>query len=545
MNIEDYTYQHRDPDNFDVRGTLLNVVEATRHRKWLLVLTCALTLGLVTIYVYLWPPIYKAQAKIVAEGTSDFARDAFYVSWNVFRKEDPRTEIELMTTGPILKEVIEKEKLTYTDVYHPFLSHLAYLWQESAPGKAYRNLKKRFLGGEPETGVSPQEEDLARTMADMGEGISIEPIGESNVGRLVVKAPTRRAAQIANTLADVYLQHRTARYKAEAQKSYDVLSEEVTRAGQEVRENELRRLAFAKRNAVNLDFQKEILEMTKLTELEASIASGRTRIAANEAALRAVEQQLKSVQPTQTSATVNELNTVRETMKLKRIEYLTVLNQVREKYREDSPEVTEIKNNIAKLDELLAGEPEKVEKATTQTLNALQQQLISKQATLQADLQADRASLLVMEDTAGQLRTRLAAMPTLQTRMRDHDREVGAATEKYQALLGKRAQAAVSVTTAGAAMSSLRIVEYAAPPAHAWWPKTKYLYLGALAVGLILGVCAALLMSYADGRIRREHMYRGRRALPLYGSISIATRHLPLAVPPRVQPLAISSTKQD
>lgn len=188
MNIEEYTYQSRDADNFDVRGTLLNVVVATRHHKWLVILTCALALGLVTAYIYLFPPIYVAESKLVAESSSDFSRDAFYVSWNVFRKDDPRTEIELMTAGPILKEVIRRENLKYNDVYHPFLSHLSYLWMQSPPGIAYRNFKKRFLGAS-EGELSPEEEELARTIADMGDGISVEPIGESNVGRLVVKGP--------------------------------------------------------------------------------------------------------------------------------------------------------------------------------------------------------------------------------------------------------------------------------------------------------------------------------------------------------------------
>lgn len=118
------------------------------------------------------------------------------------------------------------------------------------------------------------------------------------------------------------------------------------------------------------------------------------------------------------------------------------------------------------------------------------------------------------------------------------------AQEKYKQLLAKQAQAAVSLVTAKAAMPSMRVVEYATTPGDKEWPKPKYLYPGALAVGLILGLAAALIISYANGRIRREHVEQGRTEVPVYGAITVATRGRPLTVVPRIKGEEISSSER-
>src|SRR5438876_3893549 len=177
---------HRDPDSFDVRASMLSILGAARRYKVLVLLTSFAALAVVVAYVYIWPPIYAATATLMVERDTDPVRDSFYVGWNVFRKDDARTEIELMTAATVLEEVVHREGLKYDDVYHPFLSHLSYLWETSAVGKKYRELKKSYFG-EDEGLPSSEVIELARTVVDMHAGIAVEPVAESNVGRLTVK----------------------------------------------------------------------------------------------------------------------------------------------------------------------------------------------------------------------------------------------------------------------------------------------------------------------------------------------------------------------
>jgi uncharacterized protein involved in exopolysaccharide biosynthesis len=94
--------QYANADSFDVRSSLRSISAAVRHNKGLVLITCVVTLLLVTLYVYVWPPIYKAEATVMAEPDYDYQRDTFYTGWDVFRKDEARTEVELMTSGPVL-----------------------------------------------------------------------------------------------------------------------------------------------------------------------------------------------------------------------------------------------------------------------------------------------------------------------------------------------------------------------------------------------------------------------------------------------------------
>ncbi len=513
-------------DTFDVRGSVRAIADATRRYKRVVLLTCILTLALVTLYVRIWPPIYKAEATIMAEKDSDAARDSFYVNWDIFRKDDARTEIELMTAGPVLKEVIDKQKLTYDDIYHPFMSQIGYFWEESWPGRTYYNLKKKFFPDKD----APSEAELkmGRTISDMKAGISVNPVGESYIAKVDVKGPSRRVAAIANTLIDVYLQRRTERHTAEARRAYDSLTQQVDGAAKELKEVSDRRLQYAMAHGVSFDFLHESLEVKQLTDVETSMANSSSKIALLAASLQDVEQQLKDEPKTTKMATVTELNAVRESAKLKKLEVDSQLIEARNHFREDSPEVQDLLRDQQRLDSLIAGESVQVEKGSTEGLSLVHQELVSKRDTLQAQLDGERAGLADMEGKAAALRGNLSGVPAEQSVMRDLERDYSMSQAKYQSLVAKQAEAGVSLATASAATPSMHVVEYAARPASKWWPKIKLLYPAALLVGLLLGVVAAQICSILSGRVHREHMERGPRAMPLYANLAIdpAARHL-------------------
>jgi uncharacterized protein involved in exopolysaccharide biosynthesis len=530
--------RHHDVDSFDVMGSLRRIGREARNQKWLVLAVVLLTLGMVTAYVIIWPPVYEATAMLMVERDTDPVRDSFYIGWNVFRKDDARTEIELMTAGPILKEVVDREHLTYDDVYHPFSSHATYLWQESAVGKKYKAVKQKVFGDEDGGKDAPTKEELAlgRTIVDLKAGIDIEPVGESNVGRITVKGPSRRVAAIANRLVEVYLGVRMERYRSEAQRSYDVLTTEVKKCQAELGEIEAQRLEFTKKNDLALDLQKAQLELSKLTEREDAIASTRTRIATLEATVRELDQQLADQPPERTTAKTYNLNAVREATKLKRLELETQLIQARNRFVENSPEVTEIKQNIAKLDALIAGGSEMVESEVSHGLNVIREELVSKRTAAQADLAGAYAGLGSMVQTAQAMKAQLAEVPEIQAKLRVLDRNYALAQEKYKEVMAKQAQASVSLSTATATMSSMRVVESAVPPASKTAPKIKILYPVALVAGLVMGIGLALVRSYGSGRVARDDVKGGRGMAPLYCTIRAATKGRPLAVSTGVAP---------
>jgi uncharacterized protein involved in exopolysaccharide biosynthesis len=512
-----------DADTFEIRASVRSITNAVRLHRHLVLLTCVASLALTTCYIYAWPDVYSVEATIMAEPDYDYQRDTFYTGWRIFRKDEARTEVELVTSGQVLAEVVKKERLTYDDVYHPFFSHAAYLWEKSFVGRQYRKAKMLIFGSELDADA-PRAEDLemGRIVAGLASGVDLAPVGESNVGRLTVRGPSRRVAKIANTLLDTYLERRVARHQTEARSSYEALQDQVEKASNELKVLSEQRVAFSERHRLTFDFQKEGLEVAKLAELETSLAAMRAKIASDEASLREVEAQLAIEPPTRTITTVSEVNTLRESTRAKRLELQIMLIGKQARFREDSPEVQEIKKGLDELDALAANLSETVAKATTEGLNVVRQNLLAKQTELRTDLEGARAGLAVIKETAVQMKQRLAAMPALQNDLLDLDRDLAAASEKYKQLLVKQGQALVSLSTIPATIQSVRVVDYAVTPGNKAWPKPKYLYPGALLIGFVLGVGLAILKSQTSGRILREHVEHGRGALPLYGMVGAA-----------------------
>lgn len=525
----------RDADTFDIINSLRMLGEAARYHRLLVLATAAVTLALAVVYAYVWPPVYTAEALIMVENDADTARDAFYSTWNVFRKDSARTEIELMMSGTVLNQVIEQEKLTYDDVYHPFLSHLSYLWEKSWPGRGYKAAKAWVFGPEEGEELDAATKDRGRTLADMRAGLQVLPIGESMVGKVLLKGPSRRVADITNTWLKVYAKVRGERHRGEARLAFDSLTAEVEKARTELADVSVRRVDFLNRNALVFDLQKESQEVKTVSELETSAIGLRQKIAGLEATLAEVDRAMQRNAPNVRLQTVTEPNTLRENAAMRRLELQSSLIMMQNRYRPDSPEVLELRDNIAKFDALIASSPERVERGSTEGLNSVHQQLVLNRNTLRADLEGTRASLAAMEQSAERLRKSLSRVPALQDELRVLDRLYGAGAEKFQALLNKRAQVEVSLATATAATPSLRVVDYAVAPSSRSWPRAKLLYPAALAVGLLLGLIAAQIKRLAGGRVRRGHWGRRGGDAPIYGWLNVpATPTLSLARPPGV-----------
>lgn len=527
MIAPDSSKTHSDPDSFDVRTSVKHIVDAVKTYKWTVMLTTFAALLIVTLYIIYFPPVYTASTMLMVERDTDPVRDSFYLGWNVFRKDDSRTEIELMTSGPVLKEVVSQYDLKYPDVHHSFTAHATYLWGESWVGQQYRALKKQIFPA-PEEGMPSDEEiEFGKTVVGLKSGVSLIPVAESNVGRLEVKGPTRDVAKIANSIAEAYLVRRKDRHEEEARRSVDILANEVERMQTELQDIEARRVAFLNKHKLSFDFNKEGMEVNKLVDLEDDIRSKEEQIASAKAQLEIINKQLEE-QPKNRSATRSfELNSVHEQLKMRKMAIQTALIEARMRFQPNAPEVKDLETQLTEVEKLMADTDRMVESTTTETLNIMRDQLEQRRDELVASLAGAEAGLAASRQAADALSQRLLSVPNLRNDLTALDREYALAQEMYREILAKHAQAEVSFITANAAMPSMRIVEYAVTPAQKSWPKPKILYPSALAIGLFLGTCIALLRSYTSSRVRREHLEAGAGHRPIYGSIRVSTRTQP------------------
>lgn len=505
---------------FDLHRSWLGIKQACTGHKLLIAATCLLTLTLLTAYIVLFPPIFYGDVELVAESDKDMAREGFYQNWAVFRKDALPDEVQLFTSGPVLGEVVDKLHLTYDDVYHPFMSHLTYLWVESPPGRAYKRLKDWIWPKRPGPyDATPAQIDRARTLSDFKSGVQIDPVSGTNVGRLVVRGPSPRVAEIANEIVRVYFDQRRARHIKEADAAYAALDAELEKAQADLLSLEKQMEAYYADNHLLLTFEKDKLDVTQWTALKASIVDLKSVIASQESSLRVIDAQLADERQLVVSAQVTSPNPISQSLAEKLAQLEVSRLQTLQHFKPDAPEVREVQRQIEIMKGQIARLPATQVQQKTTVTNDTFENLRRRKATLEADLAGERAALKVKQASADETQSMLAMLPEKMKVTHQFDREHNALEKKYSALQEKLMIAAVSRATAASAPASIRVVEDATAPNNATWPRTKLLYLIAVVVSLGAGIVLALLLDLIYGRVTRYTLANPDRALPVYAII--------------------------
>ena len=517
--LEAYPHQP-EADSFNFRRAWARVRHAYVSHKRLVAGTCVFTIALTLLYVAIWPPIYVAKVEVVGESEKDQSRDGFYQNWAVFRKEQLSDEVQMFTAGPVLAEVVHRMKLTEADVYHPFFAHLGYLWNESLPGRAYHGLKKWLFPPTPGPyTLTPEQEAEARAFDDFKAGVKLDPVQETDLGNLTVAGPTPRVADMANMVVTVYMEQRRNRHMQEAQEAYDALDGELRKTRDELDELENRMREYYTQNSLLMTFEKDKIEITRLTTLEEAIADLRAAIAANEQSLAQVNVELGTESKSVQSSRLIQRSAIKDNMRNSLSQLEISRKQTLVHFRSDSPEIAEIDRQIAILQEQLDREPDESTFERSETINTGYEALRSRKSQLETDLAGQRASLDVRMKEYETDRTLLQTIPEKMRVVHEMDREHTALEAKYGALQEKLSMAAVSRATAQSAPPTLRVIAPATPPGSAAWPKTKLLVLMGGVFGLAAGMVAALLVDLFFGRVHRYRLIDLRGEQPVYALI--------------------------
>ncbi len=510
----------RSTDVFDVRSALLRIWDSCRIHAWLVVFCPLLTVGLITFYVLNWQPIYVAEAVLLAEPERDSSREQFYYFWNMFRKEDVKSEVSLMTSTAVVAEVVKKLNLTYDDVYHPFLNHAAYLWTQSTVGRTYRRVKQWFFPPKPGPYVPTEAEvDFARTVADFKEGVSITPVPESHVGALTLKGPSPRVAEIANALIHTSLEHRRRRYIEEATHAYNAVKAETDKVYAELKAREESRRQFYADNGLLMELEREKIDVTNYASLEASLGTLRTELAGLEQK-KALLQRLLANEPSETitQRTVQRNPLRQEVERLKTtLEAQLADNLVR--YREDAPEIVELRKRIAAFDGLLKSMAEEASHSSTRAVSTTREALDSQLKNTEVEIAGKRATLEAKEKLLSTLRPRLTEIPRQIIELRHLGREESGIEKKYVILQERLMMAEVSISAARSAPASLKVVDFAETPSKPAWPQNKLLFPAALLLGLFAGVTLAVCLDLLASRVTEARLKSQAAEYPLFGTI--------------------------
>lgn len=495
---------HRpEEDSFQVGASL----RALRHAlvtHWAVVIaTTLLTTGLVASYMWVWPPVFQVSVLIAATSEKDASRSSFYSGWNVFRQELLADEGAMLTSGPVLKETIRRLDLRYDDVYHPFLSYLTHLWSKSAVGNAYRKVKYWIFPRTPGPyDPTPEQIEAFKVFSDFRDGVSIEQVKEASMGLLTVKGSSQRVAEIANTMAETYLDLRRERQIGEAKQAQESLAQEVAKIHQELARLDKDVAKFRRDNSLLLQYEKDKVQIGNFESRRLAVGQLEANIAEKEEALRSVERNLALE-----GAFINSARVFKDTAAQERLAKLeSQLAQARQLFQPGSREVRELEEEIR-----IAMADVERNNASGVVRNAARvsdsyEVLRARKVTLESQLAGDRASLRKKKEELERERVLLQSLPDKLKVNHEFERLQAVTEGKLHSLYEKLAMATVSLAAARSAPPALRIVERAVPPEQPVWPKGKVIIPAAIFFGLLLGTMAALLLELAFVRVTRHRL---------------------------------------
>lgn len=497
---------HPDADAFDFQKSIEMVKQAFFCHKLLIAASISLTLILVLIYIQAFPANYQAKVILIADSTEDTHRGDFYKQWNVFRSNSLKDEAEMMTSSIVISKVVDNLHLGYVDVYHTFMNHLGHLWVESWIGKNYRAVKYWLFPKRTEYSLTPEEIERGKTITSFKDGVMLQTVPDTNIGILIASGPSPRIADIVNTMIDIYLEERKLRMMTEAETAYNALKAEVDKASSKLFDIESKLEKHYEANNMLFDFEKDKLQLAGWLDLQATIVQSEATYADINAALAEIDRQLVQEKKYIVGSRESITNPARGILRGQIVQLQIELEQVKLRYHDNMPEVIEIEEQIKALSTLWEQEDGTKEARATQLISGTYQSLLNRRSMLKSEEEGLRAKLQVQKASERATSKKLKSLPFKSNITDDLERERMLLESGYVGLSNKLTIATVSKATITSAPPSIRVVDYAEYPEKPYWPKVKYLLLGAIIFGAIMGLLAAIMLDFIYGRVSRYHL---------------------------------------
>jgi len=498
---------HRpEADAFDLKPALTRLWEGCLiHARAIVVVTLA-TVAVVSLYLLIWPKTYTAEVRLLSEAKIDGPREHFYLYWNTFRKDDLASEIELITTRDILVGAIDELKLTYDDLYHPPLNHLSYLWRTSWVGRAYRSVKESILPRKASPYVyTPEQLEREVLVGDLRKSIVLTPVPDTFVGTLTVRAGSPRVAELANYIADAFVESRRKRFLDEAETAKRALTAEVDRTRRELDGLESTKVKFAVDNEP-MEFETSKLDVNAVGAMRASIVELEIQLQGLREKRLALEKLLAAEPEEVLASRTLRLDDVWLTAKNQMFSLETSLAAARIRFQDSSPEIKYINDQIGSLQATLKDLPKESEFSRAVAANPARQQLHGTYVATQAEVAAAEAALQARKSALSELLTRAAVIPRQRKEWHELGRAHSILEQKYNIIKERLMMAEVALTSIRSTPSAVKVVERATLPDQPSWPKGKLLFLVALGVGLVGGMIFAVSLDILNPRVTRERL---------------------------------------
>jgi uncharacterized protein involved in exopolysaccharide biosynthesis/MinD-like ATPase involved in chromosome partitioning or flagellar assembly len=325
--------------------------------------------------------------------------------------------------------------------------------------------------------------------------IDISTGRESNVLNLNVTWPdAATAAQLANEVAEAFVDtSRNIRHE-DAQETYTYYSAQLDKVKKEVRLLDEQVFKFQREHSVS-NFDEEVkVRLSELSTLETEYQTLRAEVSA----LRKVETRLTGLISEQPEMIVS-YSIYRNPMKQKLTEYEWQLREAKSRYTAKNPKVAKIQKKVDVLKQLIEENADDTAPENTYAPNVKRQELELRLSKLTDEIRVSEARMAAIGDTVSRLNEKLSFLT-------EKEKEYVRLKSRQESAHQLRGRLATWAQEARVLMErnepSFAIVESATPPPDPLPTRRRLLVAGGGVFSLFFGLFFALLLELRDRRIR-------------------------------------------
>jgi len=475
-----------DPGGTDAINLMAPILALWR-RKWLIGAVAAVVATLGVLAALALPTTFSATASVIVDSRRQSIVDIrSVVSQLDIDDASVRGEVAALTSTYLLSKVVETLRLDQDPEFNPSLG---------AP-PAWRRMIEAILGSDPDAGEGV---NLDVVIARLRRSLAVEVVNNSTVIDITATVLfPRKAALIANTLAQLYIDQQVNLKIAAAQRAADTLRNRLDALATDVARAETRVQEF---QTAQLETHGQSVAVTRQQLLEIGVQLA--RVTGERTALEARKARLDEAQGDPAAlASLPEVvdSDLIQTLRARVIDLQAREAQMLTRFGPRHPEAERVR---AELDDQRAALNREIG-AIAAALGKRTETARETAAALTAAMRTLEAKVIRQETDGVELTRRMA--------------EVEAARSVYVSFLGRwRETSAIAEFSA----ADSRIVSAARVPNNSSGPPRKLIAAMAGVLGLALGAALALVLNLLDQRLRSAEDVRAETGLRVLGQIPL------------------------
>lgn len=508
------------------RARLERLSSVLRRSVWLIAAVFGLTvLGAYSV-ISLLTEQYDTEAEILVKmGRENL--DPPPVSRNVplsagLRHEELVSEIEILKSPDLIARVVDEIGVNRFKAVHPPAKTLIGKVKDAVKSVA-RAVKEQYAELLYALDLRKRLDDRQKAVSGVMDALAVEAVKDSDVISLKLRMPDPSLARdIEDRLIAAYLIRRVEVRRTPGVKEF--LDQWAVERQSALKEAESRTEGVKRESGVTAPTEQASLLLKQIRDLSAGEAATSGEINSTLSQIAAAQKAVDSASEYQRTTEQQLPNPARQSIEEKLIALKLQRSQELQRYKADSGVVTATDESIARLTGLLAQENTTQVGSVTMQLN---QNRISAEQTLQQGrirLEGLRAMDVRQKTELDSLRQELSKVETADYRLNDLERNRKIAEQDYDSVMRHKFDSDLSTELDRERVSNVSVSRYPSSTLEPVYPRKLLIMAIALAAGLILGICLALLLHYLDDTVDDPRQLELESGLPCLGSLDAQTQ---------------------